>query len=82
MSVEGVLFCHHLDAPCPPDTLACITPHHINDTHLLERLEVRQQDIQTLALLAVVTNDDARAADDLTRVALTIDLAQAGPAER
>ena len=35
--------------------------------------------METLGLNAVVLNDDARAADDLAGVALTVDLAETGP---
>ena len=35
--------------------------------------------METLGLDAVVLNDDARAADDLAGVALTVDLAETGP---
>ena len=35
--------------------------------------------METLGLDAVVLNDDARAADDLAGVALTVDLAKTGP---
>ena len=35
--------------------------------------------MQALGLNTVVLDDDARAADDLARVALTVDLAEAGP---
>ena len=49
-----------------------------DDTHLTV-LEVVEEDVKTLRLDAVVLNDDARAADDLARVTLTVDLAQTGP---
>ena len=42
-------------------------------------LEVVEEDVETLALDTVVLDDDARAADDLAGVALTVDLAEAGP---
>lgn len=45
----------------------------------LERLEVREEDIEALALLTVVAHHDARAANDLPRVALAVDLAETGP---
>ena len=35
--------------------------------------------MQALGLNTVVLDDDARAADDLARVALTVDLAETGP---
>lgn len=40
---------------------------------------MREEDVETLALLTVVTDDNARAADDLSGVALTVDLAQTSP---
>ena len=49
-----------------------------NSTHLAV-LEVFKQDVEPLALLAVVLHDNARAANNLARVTLTIDLAKAGP---
>lgn len=42
-------------------------------------LEVVQEDVKALRLDTVVLNDDARAANDLARVALAVDFAQAGP---
>lgn len=42
-------------------------------------LEVLKEDVEALALLAIVLDDNARAADDLTRVALSVNLAQTGP---
>lgn len=44
-------------------------------------LEVLKKDVETLALLPVVTDNDAAAADDLSRVALAVDLAETSPAE-
>ena len=49
-----------------------------DDTHLTV-LEVVEEDVETLGLNAVVLNDDARAADDLAGVALTVDLAETSP---
>lgn len=48
------------------------------DTHLAV-LEVVEEDVEALGLDAVVLDDDARAADDLARVALAVDLAETGP---
>ena len=45
----------------------------------LAALEVLEEDVETLGLLTVVLDDDAGAADDLTGVALTVDLAETGP---
>ena len=45
----------------------------------LAALEVVLEDVAALALRAVLLDDDARAADDLARVALAVDLAEAGP---
>ena len=42
-------------------------------------LEVVEEDVETLRLDAVVLDDNARAADDLARVTLAVDLAQASP---
>ena len=42
-------------------------------------LEVVEEDVEALALDTVVLDDNAGAADDLTGVALTVDLAKAGP---
>ena len=47
-------------------------------THLTV-LEVVEEDVETLRLDAVVLDDDARAADDLAGVALTVDLAETSP---
>ena len=47
-------------------------------THLAV-LEVVKEDVKTLGLNTVVLDDNARAADDLARVALTVDLAETGP---
>ena len=48
------------------------------NTHLAV-LEVVEEDVKTLGLNTVVLDDNARAADDLARVALTVDLAETGP---
>ena len=48
------------------------------DTHLAV-LEVVEEDVEALALGTVVLDDDARAADDLAGVALTVDLAETSP---
>lgn len=48
------------------------------DTHLTV-LEVVEEDVKPFRLGTVVLDDDARAADDLAGVALTVDLAQASP---
>ena len=45
----------------------------------LAGLEVVEEDVESLALGAVVLDDDARAADDLAGVALTVDLAETSP---
>ena len=45
----------------------------------LAALEVVLEDVAALALAAVLLDDDARAADDLARVALAVDLAEARP---
>lgn len=42
-------------------------------------LEVVEEDVEALALSAVVLDDDARASNDLARVALAVDLAETGP---
>ena len=42
-------------------------------------LEVVEEDVKTLGLNTVVLDDNARAADDLARVTLAVDLAQASP---
>ena len=42
-------------------------------------LEVVKEDVETLGLDTVVLDDDARAADDLAGVALTVDLAETSP---
>jgi len=42
-------------------------------------LEVVKEDMETLALDTVVLDDNARAADDLAGVALTVDLAETSP---
>ena len=47
-------------------------------THLTV-LEVVEEDVQALGLNTVVLDDDARAADDLARVAFTVDLAETSP---
>ena len=62
---RGSLFCH-------PQRLGG------TDTHLAV-LEVVEEDVETLALGTVVLDDDARAADDLAGVALTVDLAETSP---
>jgi hypothetical protein len=43
---------------------------------------VREKDVETLALLTVVTDNDARAANDLSGVTFPINLAKTSPAER
>ena len=48
------------------------------NTHLAV-LEVVEEDVKTLGLNTVVLDDNARAADDLAGVALTVDLAEASP---
>ena len=48
------------------------------NTHLAV-LEVVEEDVKTLGLNTVVLDDNARAADDLARVALTVDLAETSP---
>lgn len=45
----------------------------------LAALEVLEENVETLGLLTVVLDDNARAADDLTGVTLTVDLAETGP---
>lgn len=45
----------------------------------LSGLEVVQQDVQALGLLAVVLDNDTRASDDLSGVTLSVDLGQTGP---
>lgn len=42
-------------------------------------LEVVEEDVEALRLDTVLLDDDARAADDLARVALAVDLAEASP---
>ena len=42
-------------------------------------LEVLEKDVQPLALLAVVLHNNARAPNDLARVALAVDLAETRP---
>jgi len=44
-------------------------------------LEVLKKDVKALALLSVVTDNDAAAADDLSGVALAVDLAETSPTE-
>lgn len=46
---------------------------------LLTRLEVLEEDVEALALLTVVSDDNAGAADDLPWVALSVDLAETSP---
>ena len=41
--------------------------------------EVVDEDVETLALSTIVLDDDARAADDFTRVTLLVDLAKTSP---
>ena len=48
-------------------------------TLTLAALEVVLEDVAALALRAVLLDDDARAADDLARVALAVDRAEASP---
>lgn len=48
-------------------------------THLSTVLEVVQEDMQPLALDTIVLDNDTRAPDDLARVSLLVDLAQASP---
>lgn len=50
----------------------------VSSAHLAV-LEIVEQDIQALALNTIVLDDNARAANNLTRVALTVDLAQTRP---
>jgi hypothetical protein len=45
----------------------------------LSGLEVVQQDVQALGLLAVVLDNDTRASDNLSGVTLSVDLGQTGP---
>lgn len=52
---------------------------HIPICHDLSVLEVVEKYVKTLTLGTVVLDDDAGAADDLARVTLTVDLAQASP---
>lgn len=46
----------------------------------LTALEVLEENVEALRLLTVVLDNDARAADNLPGVALTVDLAETGPA--
>lgn len=45
----------------------------------LARLEVLEENVESLALLSVVSDNDAGAADNLPGVALSVDLAETGP---
>lgn len=45
----------------------------------LSRLEVVEEDLETLRLLSVVLDDDARAANDLSGVTLSVDLGKTSP---
>lgn len=45
----------------------------------LSALEVLEEDVESLALFTVVSNDDTAAADNLSGVALSVDLAETGP---
>lgn len=51
-------------------------------THLSTVLEVIQEDVQPLAFNTIILDDDTRAPDDLARVALLVDLAQASPGSK
>ena len=51
----------------------------VQSTIRLAALEVLEENVETLGLLTVVLDDNARAADDLTGVTLTVDLAETGP---
>ena len=42
---------------------------------------MREEDVESLALFTVVTDDDARAADNLSWVSLSVDLAETSPAD-
>lgn len=53
--------------------------HSTTPAKRLSGLEVVQQDVQALRLLAVVLDDDTRASDDLSGVTLSVDLGQTGP---
>lgn len=55
------------------------SPRTASDLNALTALEVLEENVETLGLLTVVLDDDARAADDLTGVTLTVDLAETGP---
>jgi len=61
-----------------------IPPAHQNadmppERHLLLGLEVVEQDGTLLGLLTPVLDNDARAVDDLARIALTVEDAETGP---
>ena len=53
--------------------------HSTAPAERLSGLEVVQQDVQALGLLAVVLDDDTRASDDLSGVTLSVNLGQTGP---
>ena len=55
------------------------SPRRGNWTLTLTVLEVVEEDMKSLRLDTVVLDDDARAANDLAGVALTVDLAETGP---
>lgn len=56
-----------------------VAPRAVGDEKRLAALEVLEENVETLGLLTVVLDDNARAADDLTGVTLTVDLAETGP---
>lgn len=56
-----------------PPIIICCFPR------LLTRLEVLEENVQSLRLLSVVSDDDTRAANDLPWVTLSVDLAETSP---
>ena len=72
LSVEGVCFVITTKQPIRNFESRCGYLH-------LTVLEVVQENVQALAVSTVVLDDDARAADDLARVAFTVDLAETSP---
>lgn len=65
---------------CLPDqSKVTRRPHATPSTSLLLGLEVVQEDVALLAFLTPVTDDDARAVDDLSGVTLTVEDTETGP---
>lgn len=84
----GSPVCHHKMRTCLP---TCHIPNFRNDfkdsnwvvnlhAEHLTRFEVREENVESFTFFTVVTNNNARAADDLSWVTLSVDFAKTSPA--